>query len=82
MIAIGIFYVLLTIIESTRLHMPVWKESALPSLVHGLDDETQSLLRADRSQTAGPKAHETIVKFGRDEKSDCLRLIAQQDAVR
>jgi hypothetical protein len=82
MIAIGILYVLLTIIESTRLHMPVWKESALPGLLHGLDDETQSLLRAGGSQMVGPKAHETIVRFGRDEKTDCLRLIAQQDAVR
>jgi hypothetical protein len=82
MIAIGILYVLLTVIESTRLHMPVWKESALPGLLHGLDDETQSLLRAGGSQMAGLKAHETIVRFGRDEKTDCLRLIAQQDAVR
>ena len=82
MIAIGIFYVLLTIIESTRLHMPVWKESALPGLLHGLDDETQSLLRAGESQTGGPKAHETIVRLGRDEKTDYLRLIAQQDVVR
>ena len=81
-IAIGVFYVLLTIVESTRLHMPVWKESALPSLLHGLNDETQSLLRDDRSQMAGQKAHETIVRFGRDEKFDCLRLIAQEDAVR
>ena len=62
--------------------MPVWKESALPGLLHGLDDETQSLLRNDQSQMAGLKAHETIVRFGRDDKTDCLRLIAQQDAVR
>lgn len=61
MVAIGVVYVLLAIIESTRLHMPVWKESALPILLHGLDNKTQSLLRNSQSQSMAPKAHETIV---------------------
>ncbi|KAH6625727.1 hypothetical protein C7974DRAFT_396605 [Boeremia exigua] len=82
MIALGIVYVLLTIVESTRLHLPAWKESALPSLLHGLDSETQSLLRNAQSQAAGMKANETVVRFGYDEKSDCLRLVAERDIVR
>lgn len=80
-ITLGIIYVLLTIVESTRLHVPVWKEAALPSLLHGLD-ETQGLLREAESQTTDPKAGATIVRFGPDEKDDCLRLIAEKDFVR
>ncbi|KAF3033904.1 hypothetical protein E8E12_004997 [Didymella heteroderae] len=69
----GILYVVLTIIESTRLRLPVWKESALPTLLHGFDDDTQRLLRED-GKTAQSR---TLVRFERDEK-DCLRLVAQQ----
>lgn len=82
MITLGVVYVLLTILESTRLHMPVWKESALPSLLHGLDSETQSLLRNAQTQHTGTKPVDTTVRFGFDEKDDCLRLMANQDAVR
>lgn len=82
MISLGIVYVLLTIIESTRLQVPVWKESALPSVLHGLDNETQSLLRKAQSHKTGPRADATTVRFGPDEKDGCLRLIAQNDVVR
>ncbi|KAJ4984100.1 hypothetical protein SVAN01_10388 [Stagonosporopsis vannaccii] len=68
----GIMYVILTIIESTRLRLPVWKESALPTLLHGFDDETQMLLRA-KSKAAQRRA---LVHFEQDEK-ECLRLVAQ-----
>lgn len=81
MVALGIIYVLLTIVESTRLQVPVWKEGALPSLLHGLDDETQSLLRGAQSKT-GSQVAATTVRFARDEKNDCLRLIAERDVVR
>ncbi|KAJ4338242.1 hypothetical protein N0V95_008100 [Ascochyta clinopodiicola] len=70
MLVTGIVYVILTIIESTRLRMPVWKESALPTLLHGFDDETQRLLRGE-SKAAQRKV---LVRFAKDEK-DCLRLI-------
>jgi hypothetical protein len=72
MLVAGIVYVILTIVESTRLHVPVWKESALPTLLHGFDDETQRLLRADKPATQ----HRVQVRFEQDEK-DCLRLVAQ-----
>ncbi|KAJ4369470.1 hypothetical protein N0V86_009305 [Didymella sp. IMI 355093] len=69
----GIIYVILTIIESTRLRLPVWKESALPTLLHGFDDETQKLLREDGRSAQ----HRVLVRFEQDEK-DCLRLVTQQ----
>jgi hypothetical protein len=81
MIGLGVIYVLLTILESTRLHVPVWKESALPSLLHGLDNETQRLLRDAQSQSTGPKAEAIRVRFGYDEKDDCLRLVADEGTV-
>ena len=81
-ISLGVIYVLLTIIESTRLHIPVWKESALPSLLHGLDNETQSLLRDAQAQSDGTELGETTFRFGYDEKDDCLRLIAEHDTPR
>lgn len=76
MIFTGIVYVVLIIVESTRLHVPVWKESALPMLLHGLDDETQSLLRHDHmlSKVNRPKRR---IQFDYDEKEDCLRLIPE-----
>jgi hypothetical protein len=82
MITLGIVYVLLTIIESTRLQVPVWKESALPSVLHGLDNETQSLLREVQSHKTGRRADATTVRFGPDEKDGCLRLIAESNVVR
>ena len=69
----GILYVILTIVESTRLQLPVWKESALPTLLHGFDDETQKLLREDGRAAQ----HRLLVRFERDEK-DCMRLVSQQ----
>jgi hypothetical protein len=69
----GIVYVILTIIESTRLRLPGWKESALPTLLHGFDDETQKLLREDGRDAQ----RRVLVRFEQDEK-DCLRLVTQQ----
>lgn len=75
MLVAGIVYVVLTIVESTRLRMPVWKESALPTLLHGFDDETQRLLRGHDKAAQ----RNILVRFEYDEK-DCLRLVAQSDA--
>lgn len=69
----GILYVVLTMIESRHLCMPVWKESALPTLLHGFDDETQRLLRAD-GKAAQRKA---LVRFEQDDEG-YQRLVAQQ----
>jgi hypothetical protein len=82
MITLGIVYVLLIVVESTRLQVPVWKESALPSVLHGLDNETQSLLREVQSEKTGPRADATTVRFGPDEKGGCLRLVAESNVVR
>lgn len=72
MLMAGIVYVILTIVESTRLRMPIWKESALPTLLHGFDDETQRMLRVEKPSAQ----HMLQVRFEQDEK-DCLRLVAQ-----
>lgn len=74
-LAIGLVYVVLVIIESTRLRLPVWKESVLPTLLYGFSDETQRLLREERhSKTAS----RTTVRYRMDEKDDSLRLIADE----
>ncbi|KAJ4325405.1 hypothetical protein N0V94_000747 [Neodidymelliopsis sp. IMI 364377] len=70
MLVAGIVYVVLTIIESTRLRMPVWKESALPTLLHGFDDESQRLLRKDGKAAQ----RKTRVRFERDGEGR-LRLV-------
>lgn len=79
MISLGIIYVILTIFGSTKLYVPVWKESALPSLLHGFDNETQNLLRNAQLQPTGLKLGATTVRLDYDEKDDCLRLIADRD---
>ncbi|KAF3033903.1 hypothetical protein E8E12_004899 [Didymella heteroderae] len=78
MIALGVIYVVLTIIESTRLHVPVWKESALPGLLHGLDNDTQSLLRGTQSQVIRNRPGDMTVRFGYDEKDETYRLLPEE----
>jgi hypothetical protein len=73
MLVAGILYVVLTILESRRLKMPIWKESSLPTLVHGFDDEIQTLLRSKSEASR----HRMIVRLMEDEKG-CQRLVAQQ----
>jgi hypothetical protein len=70
----GIIYVMLTIVESIRLQVPVWKENALPTLLHGFNDETQHLLREIHAGSKGG-ASSTSVRFTHDEKGD-MRLVA------
>lgn len=70
MLVAGILYVVLTIVESSRLRMPVWKESALPTLLHGFDDETQRLLRADSKDAQ----RRVLVRFDQDEEGS-MRLM-------
>jgi hypothetical protein len=82
MIGLELIYVPLTIWESIRLHVPVWKESAMPSLLHGLDNEIQIFLRDAHVNPTGTKAETIRVKFGYDEEDDCLRLIADEGKVR
>ena len=46
----GYLYVLLTMIEISRLGVPIWKEDALQTLANGLNDDIQTLPRsADES---------------------------------
>ena len=73
MLVTSILYVVLTILESRRLKMPVWKESSLPTLLHGFDDETQTLLRSE-SEASRQKV---LIRFMKDENG-CQRLVAQQ----
>jgi len=44
-LGLGFVYFVGVLIQTVRLQLPAWKESAVPTLVYGLDDETQSLLR-------------------------------------
>ncbi|KAF2624731.1 hypothetical protein BU25DRAFT_423841 [Macroventuria anomochaeta] len=76
MLALGLVYVTLVIIESTQLRIPVWKESARPTLLYGFHDETQRLLREETSD----KRSLTTVRYRMDEKEDCLRLVADRMA--
>lgn len=71
----GCLYVVLTIVESTRLDLPAWKESALPMLLYGFDDETRNLLRRAQDDPRAAKVSETVqIKFG--EEGNGLRVVA------
>jgi hypothetical protein len=75
MLMIGITYVILVIVESTRLRLPVWKERALPTLLYGFDDETQRLLRDSHLLEQSEKKMK--IRFGHDEKDGRLGLFIQ-----
>lgn len=75
MLTLGVLYVVLVIIESTNLRIPVWKESARPTLLYGFSDETQQLLRAEHYSKERPLM---TVRYRVDEKSECLRLMADE----
>ncbi|KAH7108619.1 hypothetical protein B0J11DRAFT_573921 [Dendryphion nanum] len=73
-VVLGCLYVLFSIFESFRLRIPIWTNYSLPTLIHGLDDETQSLLRPAYGTRKGEndvKNH--VVEFSKDEER--LRLI-------
>ncbi|KAH7078143.1 hypothetical protein BKA63DRAFT_593533 [Paraphoma chrysanthemicola] len=78
MLVFGISYVFCTIVESMSLRMPVWKERALPTLIYGLNDETQRLLRKKEwgDEKEEKKTGEVKVRFRMDEKERCMRLVA------
>ncbi|KAH7070278.1 hypothetical protein FB567DRAFT_598535 [Paraphoma chrysanthemicola] len=76
MLAFGILYVFCTIVESMSLRMPVWKEKALPTLIYGLNDETQRLLREREWDEDKEKSKDVSVRFKMDEKEGCMRLVA------
>ncbi|KAF1839422.1 hypothetical protein BDW02DRAFT_593774 [Decorospora gaudefroyi] len=75
MLAFGILYVVLIMIESTRLRLPAWKESALPTLMYGFDEATQRLLRRNQGYNGGKK-EDTRVRFGSDGQDSTVRLLA------
>ena len=53
---VGCIYFLVIMCQTRRLKLPVWKESAYPTLMYGFDDSTQSLLRGADKTLDGPKA--------------------------
>ena len=71
----GCFYVALAITESVRMDVPPWKESALPSLLHGFDEETQTILRSGQGdRKAESVTAKTYIKF--DGRRGRLRVVA------
>lgn len=75
LLLIGILYVVLVIIESTRLRLPAWKEKALPTLLYGFSDETQRLLRENETLKLSEK-DKMKVQFGFDEREGRIGLYA------
>jgi hypothetical protein len=75
MLTTGFVYVIMVIVESARLRLPVWKESARPTLLYGFSGETQRLLRAEHHSK---EKVDMTVRYRMDEDSDCLRLMADQ----
>ncbi|KAH8193919.1 hypothetical protein TruAng_011913 [Truncatella angustata] len=70
---IGCLYVLFTIVNTVRLGLPVWKESALKVLTYGLDSNTQESLRGGDGQGKfDDVARRTMIRF--EENVDGLRL--------
>lgn len=65
----GCIYVFLTMFETCLFHFPVWTNTALPALVYGLDDKTQSLLRPLYETRKGKKEIERrLLKFSTEEE--------------
>ena len=50
-LGLGFIYFAGVLFQTIRLQLPAWKESAVPTLVYGLDSETQSLLRKNPQLT-------------------------------
>jgi hypothetical protein len=60
----GCLYIFLTILETTQLGLPVWKEGALPTLAYGFDEHSQKALRAmDATGQSKVAAKTTIVNL-------------------
>jgi hypothetical protein len=76
MLLIGILHVVLIMIESMRLRKPAWKETALPTLLYGFDNETQRLLRKKQGYGGNTKT-DTSVRFAYDEQEGCSRLTVE-----
>ncbi|KAF2014379.1 hypothetical protein BU24DRAFT_423344 [Aaosphaeria arxii CBS 175.79] len=73
-VVLGFLYVLLSIIESYRLRIPIWTNDSLPTLIHGLDNEAQSVLRPLYGTKEGEtKVNNHIMEFSKEEER--LRLI-------
>jgi hypothetical protein len=75
MLVFGILYVILIIAESSRLRLPIWKESAIPALLYGFDDETQKLLR-DRENNKQGDGRNMSIRYDFDKQQDYLRLVS------
>ncbi|KAK0725186.1 hypothetical protein B0H67DRAFT_641637 [Lasiosphaeris hirsuta] len=45
-LGLGCVYFVVIIVQTFRLKLPAWKESAFPALAYGLDDDTQALLKS------------------------------------
>ncbi|KAJ8113771.1 hypothetical protein OPT61_g4166 [Boeremia exigua] len=75
MLTLGILYVVLVIVQSTRLRLPVWKAKARPTLLYGLHEETQRLLREEANSK---HASAVKIRYKMDETDGCLRLVAEQ----
>lgn len=78
MIVMGCVYVVLTIIQSRRLDLPAWKEDTLPTLLHGFDDDSQTLLRDVQDDPKADRAAEgVLVQFCKEKNR--LRIISKHD---
>jgi hypothetical protein len=73
MLLIGIVYVICTIVESMRLRIPIWKESSLPTLLYGFDDDTRRHLR--EQEESKTHANDVKVRFAFDGDEKCMRLV-------
>ncbi|KAM0814578.1 hypothetical protein AB5N19_00368 [Seiridium cardinale] len=72
---IGCLYVLFTIVNTARLRLPVWKESALKVLTYGLDSNIQESLRGGDAQgTFDDVARRTMISFEKDDNGLRLRV--------
>ncbi|CAI4214456.1 unnamed protein product [Parascedosporium putredinis] len=69
----GLLYFIVIMFQTWRLGLPVWKESAYPTLTYGFDERTQSLFRgADVHESSKDLKKTTQINF--TEGQDGLRL--------
>lgn len=72
-VALGCAYIVLTLLETTHLRVPVWKEGATATLAYGLSEESQAILRnADAVGEMRTMAKSMMLGF--DDEGDGSRL--------
>jgi hypothetical protein len=68
-VILGMIYIVIIIMETGRLGLPAWKQSAIPALAYGFPQQTQTLMRNEDLNQTHPSWSTTrkmMIKFNDD----------------